>query len=254
MHRRLIAMPRALVLLGILALSTPATAGLSNFLFLIEVTTPQGNGSWQAPYDPAGWIGDTYTWTLAHDIPITSPTGKLLATVQAQTTSLRVIADPVVSLNFDVVAGASNTNFLISSALLSFPTIAAAQGKASAGITATDLNGDGVVRTGGYLTSTKSYLAQTNGLAGTESGTTFAQLVDNASNPAAFSTDVESGELGFVPIAGAVSDMSTAVKFTLSANDSASGTSVFVVQPIPEPATGLLISLALPATLMRRRR
>src|SRR5262249_41627604 len=141
----------------------------------------------------------------------------------------------------------------IASGLLSFPTIPAAQGKASAGITATDLDGNGVIRTGGYLNGTKSFLAQTNGFAGTESGTTFAQLVDNAAAASPFSTDIESEEFGFVPIAGAVSDMSTAFKFTLSANDSAAGTSVFTVV-IPEPATGLMLLVTATATLPRRRR
>jgi hypothetical protein len=72
------------------------------------------------------------------------------------------------------------------------------------------------------------------------------------------STDIPDDDFG-TPIpsqAGpaALTDIAIQLKFKLSPGDSASFTSVFVVQPVPEPTAITLLGLGSLALLARRRR
>lgn len=180
--------------------------------------------------------------------------GSLNPSAVQRTSSIEYFADPIVNLSFSVAAGSSTTTFMIGSALLSFPTIAAAQARASVGFSVTDFSGgDGATLTGiGGHSGTAGYTAQYNGFAGTNSGTSFAELIPSLV-AAPFLTNTTSDTVpasGYTAI-GSASDMSSLVAFTLSAGDFASGTSTFEI--IPEPTTGLLLVAAAGLLFARRR-
>ncbi len=212
--------------------------------------------TWTRTLAPEDFVNETtYHWKLAADIELRDPnTNTLLGTLEggaSSATGVRYEADPVVALSFNVVAGAAPTIFLIASGPLGFAPIFPAIGRASAGMTATDLNGDGVTATG-MFPGVKSYEAEFNGPPLV--GTPFADLV----GPLAagfFSTDTDSEDfpaVGFAPIGPPVSSMSAVFWFTLSAFDSAAGTSVWVV--IPTPGAGVLLLGAAGIMGLRRRR
>lgn len=207
------------------------------------------DGQWSAD-------GTTYTWSSSEPHNFYASDGTFLGSMNpsGQTSSIQYVVDPIVNLSFSVQAGNSTTAFSIGSALLSFPTIAAAEARASVGFSVTDFSGgDGATLTGtGGHSGTAGYTAQYNGFAGTNSGTSFLEALPSIVT-APFLTAVDSvttPAAGYTSI-GSVSDMSTLVSFTLSAGDFASGTSTFEI--IPEPTTGLLLVAAVGALLARRR-
>lgn len=200
--------------------------------------------------------GSVYRWSSSQTQMFYGSDGTFLGALNpgGSSSSIEYIADPVVNLSFSVQAGNSTTNFTIASALLSFPTISAAQARASAAFSITDFSGgDGATLTGvGGHSGTAGYTAQYNGFAGTNSGTSFAEVLPSVvAGP--FLTATDSANVpgsGYTSI-GSVSDMSTLVAFTLTAGDFASGTSTFEI--IPEPTTGFLLIAAAGALFARRR-
>lgn len=148
---------------------------------------------------------------------------------------LIVDADPVVTLNFNVQAGAMPTNFSIVSPLLSFPQINSAFGTMTAAITATDTDGNGATASG--LFSNRFYEGRYNSL----SWTSFGNLVYGpVVAPPYGSTTASETKPPWVAM-GSVYDMQSEFRFSVTAYDSVSGTSNFVV--IPEPA-GVMSLLA----------
>jgi hypothetical protein len=226
-----------LAAIAALTLATAANADIHGGALVITATAANGDQATfvvEPPADARSW-----TWSSHDRIEMRSPTsGNLIATINpnGDETLIQYIDDPVVTLAYAVQAGPSTTSFMISSGLLSFPTIGAAEGRATAGASASDSDGDGVTFTGGNLTG-GSYIAQYNGFAGTLSGTTFAELLPGLS-AGAFDTDTDNASVplaGFQAIPGAVNDMSVRVDFSLTANDQASGTSTYVIQQKPTP-------------------
>ena len=202
--------------------------------------------------------GQTYRWGSTETHLFFGNDGTFLGCLNppdaTESTSIEYVADPIVNLSFSVAAGNSTTVFMIGSALLSFPTISSAQARASVGFSVTDFfGGDGATLAGiGGYTGTAGYVAQYNGFAGTNSGTSFAEVLPSIV-AAPFLTNTDSATLpasGYTPI-GSVSDMSSLVAFTLSAGDFASGTSTFEI--IPEPTTGMMLLVAAGALIGRRR-
>jgi hypothetical protein len=150
--------------------------------------------------------------------------------------SVEYVDDPVVGMNFAVQAGPSQTDFSISSSLLSFTTMDG-EARITVGFSLTDTDGDGAMLLGlGNPSGFQgAYLAQYNGFAGTLSGTTFAEEVQsmNASVFSSTTVAIDVPPVGFQTIADPVSDMSVMLSFSLSPNDLASGTSSFIIQPPP---------------------
>jgi hypothetical protein len=191
----------------------------------LHIPLPEGESPW--------------VWSSTERIEMRSPvTGDIIAVLNPENEESRVeyIDDPVVGVFFSVQAGLVDTQFQISSAVLAFPLMNA-EGRASAGFSITDFNGDGADLTGiGDPNGTQgAYLAQYNGNAGTLSGTTFAEVVQflTAGEFGSASTSQDVPVVGFQAIPDPVSDISVLVSFTLSAQDLASGTSTFVVQVPP---------------------
>lgn len=224
-----------------------ASADISTTIFSITAEAP-GNApmTWSAEINPNDIdVNGNYNWTLAQPVEMRNAQNELI--FRLESASLGIIADPVVSLNFGVVAGQQNTVFTISSANLSFSPIATATGRATAGVSATDLNGDGVTFTpwnGG------AYASQYNA-----ASSTFQNLINAPISTGVAFGVVNSNEnfplVGFAPIAGAVSDIQSAWRFSLSAGDLASGTSAFEV--VPAPASAALLGLGIIAAGRRRR-
>ncbi|MBL8762187.1 MAG: hypothetical protein JNL50_12885 [Phycisphaerae bacterium] len=233
--------------LAMMIASGTASAEIVGSALRITVTSQtMGEGTFEVSEEQGSWSGDTWTWRSGSEgIAIKNASGQTLATLS--NTTMRYINDPVVSLSFSLQAGGSGIVASIASGLLSFPTILA-EGKSSAGVTVTDSDGDGATMTG-MAGGGEMYSAHYNGYLG--AGTMFSSHGGASLVAAAWDSNVASGSLGFLPI-GNVSDMSSQFAFSLTANDQASGTSVWVTQEIPAP--GALALLGLAGFAARRRR
>ena len=163
-----------------------------------------------------------------------------------------VDGDPVVSLEFKYIAGPSGSNFSVLSDLVTFAPLVDPTGSATAAVTVTDLDGDGVSATGAF--GGKMYRA-TYQSPMTTATASFADLISGPITAGPIWSDTGSENYGPVQIAGTVNSIQSEFAFHLSANDSASGTSFFIVQPVPEPAS--LVALLAGCTgllgLVRRR-
>jgi hypothetical protein len=186
-------------------------------------------------------VGDTFSWSTAGPVDVWNTDHTvLLATIDNWSISL--IEDPVVNLNFSVTAGSSDTTFTVSSAVVSFGTLVNPKAYASAGIMVTS-DDSGATLTG--LLSGKCYQAIYNG------STVFANLVDGITVlPSDMASSIgRSPSSGWTTINDNVSSMQSQFRFTLSAEQQASGMSRFEV--VPEPIG--LAFLALGALAFRRR-
>ena len=222
----------------------PARAEISGAALTVTAVNEAGDSATLQIPIPAGVA--SYTWTSNEITELRSPTtGDLIAILnpEGRQTSVEYVDDPSVALAFNVQAGLSQTNFSIASGLLSFPAMTG-DGRATAGFSVTDFDGDGATLTGigDPAGSQGAYLAQYNGFAGTLSGTTFAEVIHSIVAPS-YDTGTANAAvppLGFIQIIPAVNDMSVLVSFSLTALDLASGTSNFVIVPRPlavEPTT-----------------
>lgn len=237
----------ALCLLGAVA---AAQADLSPVAFRIEATNLSGTGSFEVPstslqYNPQT---QTYTWAQMTPVDLLSGTGQVIATLDQA--ALRYVEDPQINLSFAVRAGQTNTTFTIQSALLSFPAISPARGRASAALTVTDTNNNGATLSGLGTPGTGVYLAQYNGFV--PSGTTFSSLIATvAAGPGGSNAASQNDPAaGYRAIGVPVTDMSAQIAFTLTAEDLGSGTTNFEI--IPEPATLTLLALGALALVRRR--
>ncbi len=233
---------------GVLATAPLATAAFEGAALIIHASNAQGSGQIVIPIEHGfvGNNGETFTYTLPSSMAITSESGAHIATLVNFNELL--IADPVVSIGFSVQAGGADTNFSITTALLSFPAINNPIGNASGSVTVTDFDGNGATIAG--ISGAPIFEWDYNGFVPT--GTNFANFV-NGTAAGAFQSATDSANLGPVAVAGNVSDISGAVNFRLSANDLASGTGVFVIE-IPTPGALGLASIAGLLAIPRRRR
>ncbi|MEZ6234454.1 MAG: PEP-CTERM sorting domain-containing protein [Phycisphaerales bacterium] len=232
-----------------------ASAGITDPGVLFEATNAQGTGSVAinlgqgAPLPGGGW-----QWILVGPpIPIMSGPNVIGTITQGSVTLIDQSPQAVVATTFAVAAGQSNTSFTISSALISFPTISNAQGRATAGITVTDVGGGGASVTGNRPNDSV-FSAHYNGMA--PGGTTFGNLISGGvTEPVAFGSETASENFpagpGFLALGGNASDASTQWAFTVSGGDTASGTGAFFI--VPAPASMALLSIAGGVMLRRRR-
>jgi hypothetical protein len=149
--------------------------------------------------------------------------------------------EPWVRLNYTVYAGSAPTTFVLNSPVVTFDAMSNPLAYANAQLTLNDNDSslDGALQTGLY-SGTKNYRAFYNG------ATTFAYLVST------FSCGTDDGATAmerrpatapnWETISGSVSSIQSQLNFTLSKNDSSSGTTIFKVI-VPEPATVCLLGL-----------
>lgn len=238
-----------------LALIAPsvAQAELSPIVFSIEATSSAGTGSWKLTLGEGGTsTSKGYSWTRNQPIEIRDTvTDAVIATLNWA--DVVYIFDPQAIVQFQVTAGNADTDITITSALNAFPGITNAIGRASAGVTVTDLNGDGASLTG-LGVGGAAYEAHYNGMV--PAGTPFAELLTAPVFAGIADTgsanDASPGGGAYTAIAGTVTDMSARFHFRLSAFDSASGTSNFEI--VPEPGAVVLLSIGIGLVARRRRR
>lgn len=245
--------PVAALLAGIavFAIGSTAKADISNIVLRIEATNSLGTAVFEGHLsDGTFYEGGEYIWELHSPTTLFSDSGQMIASIDSA--RVRCVDDPVVQLNFAVTAGSIMTTFTISSPTLSFATINQAEGRASAGVTVTDNDGDGASVSLNGMPGL--YTSRYNGAP--PGGTLFADLLPNAVMAGAFASnsanDSSPGGGAFSPIGPAVSDMSSRYRFSLSANDDASGTSTYEIRPVPAP--GAIALMGLGGLLAGRRR
>lgn len=251
------ALPLLAAVLASVAGTGAALGDISTVVFHIEAETDDGRrGSFSVPLDlspGAGYwdpVTQEYNWSLPGVVQILDQFGSPIATLG--TASVYCREDPQVDLNFSVFAGALNTTFTITSPTLSFGTINDSSGRTSAGFTVSDQDGNGVGISG--WNGNSIYTSRYNGAV--PGGTTFHDsFFGSFGTPIpddTFATSENFPGVGFTPIGTPVSDMSSRFRFTLTANDLASGTSQYEIIPIPAPGAATLLGLG--GLLVGRRR
>jgi hypothetical protein len=161
-------------------------------------------------------------------------------------TSLKLTmdVDPEVGIEFGVRAGSSATTYSFLSDVVYFSPLVNPTATASAGITLTDRGPTAGATITGLFPGGKTHQARYN------SSIVFANLVSGFSIPSGTLTASEAS--GSVNIIDTLTSIESEFYFTLSARDSASGTSTFSV--VPEPATIALLGLGALSLLRRKRR
>lgn len=238
------------------ALAVPALADIVGPGFVIYCEDTAGNYC-QYYFDVAQGPDGNWEWASNDPVPLQAWDGTVVATLNPEGgpgSSVEYVEDPIVNLNFSVAAGSSATTFMIGSALLTFPTINPAVGRASAAFSVTDVDGSGVTLTGlAGNSGSNGYVGAVNGTAGPvpPGANQFAEFIPGvAAGPFGSNTGNDNfPAIGYSPIGVPVSSMSSFISFRLTAFDLASGTSTFEV--IPEPASLLLLVVGV--GLIRRR-
>jgi hypothetical protein len=183
-------------------------------------------------------------WKLAGPLVVRNHGGVLGRLNDIQLDGLTDSVDAVLH----VVAGPSDTTFSITTSNVDVGTLVNPDVAASAGVTVTDRDGNGATLTG-QLAGAKTYEAVYNGSTG------WRQLVATTptTNDDTAVTDDRTPLAGHDMISATVSGIQTAWRFSLSANDSASGSSRFSIEASADipllNRVGLLALVALLALL-----
>lgn len=229
-----------------------------------SVTATNGTGTATFEVDPANdglfLAGQgLYLWSFAQFVPggtIELRDDNTNALVAVLTNGVVSIQDgstgenPVIGIAFAVAAGSTDTTFRIDSGLVDVADLAMPAARASSGFTLTDANGDGNASLTGGLDDGFMFEALANGsrFAALQTGL----LVNTADGSTAENADFPNGDGVFGPVGAPLLDARTAVEFTLSAFDTASGTSAFGAFNIPAPASVVLLVMG--GALAARRR
>lgn len=249
--------------LALLVTPVVADAGnVSNVIFRIDASNTVGSGYLEFTSDLLSYEPATNQWvwtTGSHDI---LDGADVVATLDGAT--LKLVKDPAatkpyyIELGFTLHAGISDTDFAITSALLSFQALPpellqppAGGGRATASLTATDVNSNGVTLMPDGPNGSGAYTAKYNGWA--PGGTTFATLVGEMTfgpGGSGNASQTYPGS-GYAPINESVYDMSAMLAFNLTGEDSASGTTTYRILPEPVAGVGALV-LAMALSWRRR--
>jgi hypothetical protein len=178
---------------------------------------------------------------------VTSEQSLLGGSSVLESLALIINGDPEVGIVFGLRAGSSATTYSILSDVVVFDQIVNPQAYASAGVTLTDRPTAEGASIAGKFDGGKTHQARYNGTS------VFANLVSGFSITSGTLTNNENKGTPAFPemILDTVSSIESEFWFTLSARDSASGTSTFVV--IPEPATVCLMGFAALAFLRKQK-
>jgi hypothetical protein len=238
MNKKLIIL--AIVLAAVLILPVGTKACLVNFS--ITVSADNGESKTDQIFTGSGSTDadGRFVWDLGDEVPILDGFIENL--------KLTMKADPEVGIEFGLRAGSLTTNYSILSYVVSFGSMVNPTAYASAGVTLTDrITASGAAITG-LLPEGKTHQARYNG------SSVFANLVDGFAIPSGTVTHSEENgnEFNMITINDTLTSIESEFYFTLTARDSASGTSTFVV--VPEPATIGLLGLGTLSLLRSRKR
>ena len=244
------------ILVGLTALAAGSGTVLADFpQVVLGVRATQGDETamWMQQFD-RGWLDEdgNFDWHLSslEPISLTSSSGRSLG--QIDNLWMQYIVDPEVNLQFAVVAGGADTTFEIFSGVLTFPTLPAPTGNATADVTITDFNFNGDVTMTGENPGGGIYQAFYNDVGTPGTGTSFTELLTSTvSDTDSNGSEDDADSIGSTAIGTPVFSMSSKFHFTLSAGDLASGSSFY--QIIPTPGAMALIAFGGGAALRRRR-
>jgi hypothetical protein len=221
---------------------------ISDPVITITASSSLGSASFTANFADGMFFPDPgiFIWNGGGQQLIDPNNQNVIGTIDSAGTT--VLLDPVLGITFAVTAGAANTVFTITSALVSFPGITNAEVRATSNFGVNDVSGtlpgaslSGQLGGFAYRTAYNGYVP-----GGTTFDTQIPGVIAVPPNNSANTGD-DSG-LAIVP--GTISNMSSQVSFALTERDRASGTVNFSVKP--EPTT--LALLALGALVSARRR
>jgi len=240
---------RWLVMAGAMGLAASVASSAVTAL-TIAADSSLGSGVFEVTTDDGTTLPDgTFIWSLDSPMDIVdSGSGETIAHLLFG--SIMMSTAGTVSHSFVLQSAGADTNFSLGSGLVNTGLLLNPEGRTSAGVTLTDTDGDGASLTGnmnGGMMFEAFY----------DNGAVFSNLLGGFGFGTAFDSQAIDGEFpggdgNFASFAGPVNEIGIAWDFTLSANDSAGGTSVFAV--IPAPATGLGFLVGAGLFSSRRRR
>ncbi|MGD8454379.1 MAG: hypothetical protein PVJ57_21405 [Phycisphaerae bacterium] len=210
---------------------SPALAEVSPMIFRVEASNASGSGAIEFTADELIYDPDNGTWhwtTGEHEI--VDDFGVPIAMLYFA--SLEIREAPRIGGNFYLQAGTSLTTFEITLPQNSFPRLPAdlTRGRAGLAVNITDLDGNGVTMRAVGPTGTGILRADYDGRA--PDGTMFAQCLHEISVSSGTASGYQNvPAAGFLDIPDPVSDISTRLRFTLTANDYGEGLHFFEVQP-----------------------
>jgi len=210
--------------------------------FSITVSADDGVNQENQIFNGSGYTDadGKFVWDLGNEVSILDGAIESL--------SLTLQDDPEVGIEFGIRAGNSATTYSIVSDVVSFDPLVNPAAYASAGVTLTDRTPSGATLKG-LFEGGKTHQARYNG------SSVFANLVDGftISGGTLTKNEDKGNEFSTITITDTVSSIESQFYFTLSAKDSASGTSNFVVTPAPEPTTICLLGLGVLGLVKKRR-
>jgi hypothetical protein len=239
-------------LLALLMLSSGAQAEfIGQYTVTVNATSDAGVSEYSIKLPDPPHEGDRVSVSLDEPAQLKAESGALLA--ELRNLEVTLDGDPAVDLSFAVTSGNSDTTFTITSAVVGFPAIDNPFALASVGFTLTDTSP--IPGNGAYA----NIVAPNAGLyqATYNSGTNFADLLGSVNLVGSGTVVAEASSLAdgeFPKIMDSVTDIQAQLKFTLSADDQASGSSRFEVSEVPEPVSIQLLILGFAGFLIARRR
>ena len=234
---------------GALALASAASATLSDPFIFVRATNASGTGTFAVPLiDTMPGPNGSTTFSLASPVDIMDGPNVIGTLTQLNSTVRPLLGGQpnTVTLSFTFFAGSSDTTFEVLSTVFTFDSpLKDEAGRATAGVTITDSDGNGA--------SSVGTLGQGAHYRASYDTNTFADLLAGqltAGNGGSNTASDRSPVNGFSPLAGGADSMSAQWGFTLSANDQIGVTSSFFIIPAP----GALALMGLGGLTMARRR
>jgi len=218
--------------------ASTASAEFIGDLITIEVDSIHGHGSVlfnsHIPPHALERVQAAMARRVVHD----DDSGEVLGTIDWL--NIDFDGDPLVDISFSAMAGAADTTFTITSALIQFPELTDPGAMTSASFALSDTGG----LPGAFLgAATGAYRAEYN------DGYLFRESIGDFSFDTAGATVISADDFGPVTLSGAVTSIRGKLAFTVSAGDSVSGSTRFEVTPtnggaVPEPSTWAMMVMA----------
>lgn len=207
----------------------------------VQATNAGGTGtmSWDWSRATFNSTTQTWSWSQSSSVPIKDPNGLTLATVTSASIQVRLDQLYTNSVTIGVVAGSTDTLFVISTSLanVDFVPSSLATAKASASFTVTDQNNNGAVLVGANSGAGGAFMAYVDGAY--PQGAQFSNLVGTvAASAGGTATGSQSDPpIGYRPVGADLTSMNDRLYFTLTAGDRAYASTSFTA-PEPPPCPG----------------